>query len=152
MYNQIMIKILLAEDTPEWQEVQRTLLEKYFEKGSYSLTTALSAKEAFELLKKEKFDTVITDLQMEKDYEPDFAGEWLVKQIKQLPEYRDVPVIIVSATYNIAFIAENLGVKYLSKRTLLAIPHTFKYALSEILPLKNLHKPADKTDLADDMN
>lgn len=128
-----MIKILLAEDSPEWQKVHKTLLANYFEDEDYILFTVSSAKEAYESAKKEKFDVLITDLQMELDFEPDFAGEWLVKQIKQLPQYKNIPIIIISATYNIAFIASNLGVKYLSKRSLISMPDSYRYSLNELL-------------------
>ena len=76
---------------------------------------------------------IITDLQMELDFEPDYAGEWLVKQIKETEKNAKTPVIIVSATYNIGFIAEKLGVRYLSKRTMLSMPDSYSYTLREVL-------------------
>lgn len=131
-----MVKILLAEDTPEWQKVHKKLLYDYFGDDEYLLVVTSSAKEAFEMAKNEKFDAIITDLQMEQDFEPDFAGEWLIKQIKQLPQYKVTPIIIVSATYNISFIASNLGVKYLSKRSLVSFPDTYRYSMNELLGLQ----------------
>ena len=53
-------------------------------------------------------------------------------QIKTYKEYIKTPVVIVSATYNIAFIAHSLGVKYLSKRTLVNNPDTYYFLLDEI--------------------
>ena len=133
LYNQIMIKILLAEDGAEWQKVHKTLMNDYFNGDEYTLCIESCARDACERLKQEKFDAVITDLQMELDFEPDFAGEWLVKQIKQMEEYKNTPVLIVSATYNIGFVASRLGVNYLSKRTLLSMPDSYRYAMNELL-------------------
>ena len=50
-----------------------------------------------------------------------------------MSEYKNVPIVIVSATYNISFIAANLGVKYLSKRSLLNSADTYFFMLDENL-------------------
>ena len=60
------------------------------------------------------FDIVITDLQMETDFSPELAGEWLIKQVRNFDVYKNTPIVIVSATYNIAFVAQSLGAGYLS--------------------------------------
>lgn len=135
LYNQIMIKILLAEDNQDWLCLQKTLLEEYFGKDEYGICFAKNARTALNCLKQEKYDAVITDLQMESDFIPEFAGEWLVKQMRELDDYKDTPVLLVSATYNIGFIAEKLGVKYLSKRTLVAAPDIYRCAMNDLLGL-----------------
>ena len=128
-----MIKILLAEDTPEWQKAHISFLNLYIGADKYEICAEKNAKDALEKAKEEKFDLIITDLQMELDFEHDFAGEWLVKQIKETEKNAKTPVIIVSATYNIGFIAEKLGVRYLSKRTMLSMPDSYSYTLREVL-------------------
>ena len=54
---------------------------------------------------------------MESDFEPKFAGEWFVEQIKTFKNYLNTKVVIISASYNIKTIAESLGVESISKTT-----------------------------------
>lgn len=128
-------RILIAEDSPEWQRVHSALLSKY-DKFDLDFVIVPSAADAIELLERNlenSYDMVITDLQMETDYHPQYAGEWLIQKIKSMSEYKNVPIVIVSATYNISFIAANLGVKYLSKRSLLNSADTYFFMLDENL-------------------
>ena len=129
-------RILIAEDSSEWQRFHASLLKNY-DKFNVEYIIANSAKDALTLVQESvnnPFDLIITDLQMETDFLPDFAGEWLVKQIKTFNQYSNVPIVIISATYNIAFIAQKLGVKYLSKRSLVNNPDSYYFMLAE-----NLH-------------
>lgn len=128
-------RILIAEDSPEWQRVHSALLSKY-DKFDLDFVIVPSAADAIELLERNlenPYDMVITDLQMETDYHPQYAGEWLIQKIKSMSEYKNVPIVIVSATYNISFIAANLGVKYLSKRSLVNSADTYFFMLDENL-------------------
>ena len=72
------------------------------------------------------FDIIITDLQMEPDFEPDYAGEWLVKQIKTFKNYSMTKIVIISATFNIRHIAEILGVECLPKSTARNFPQAYE--------------------------
>ncbi len=133
MDNQVK-RILIAEDSAEWQRFHSSLLKNY-DKCKLEFNVCSSATDALTLLQaslNNPYDLIITDLQMETDFVPDFAGEWLVKQVKMLNQYVNVPIVIVSATYNIAFVAHNLGVKYLSKRTLVNNPDSYYFMLDEI--------------------
>ena len=128
-------RILIAEDSPEWQRVHSALLSKY-DKFDLDFVIVPSAADAIELLERNlenSYDMVITDLQMETDYHPQYAGEWLIQKIRSMSEYKNVPIVIVSATYNISFIAANLGVKYLSKRSLVNSADTYFFMLDENL-------------------
>ncbi len=128
-------RILIAEDSPEWQKVHSALLNKY-DKFDLDFVIVPSAADAIEMLERNlenPYDMVITDLQMETDYHPQYAGEWLIHKIKSMSEYKNVPIVIVSATYNISFIAANLGVKYLSKRSLVNSADTYFFMLDENL-------------------
>ena len=128
-------RILIAEDSPEWQRVHSALLSKY-DKFDLDFVIVPSAADAIELLERNlenSYDMVITDLQMETDYHPQYAGEWLIQKINSMSEYKNVPIVIVSATYNISFIAANLGVKYLSKRSLVNSADTYFFMLDENL-------------------
>ena len=135
--NKTVKRILIAEDSSEWQRFHISLLKNY-DKHKVEYVIAGSAKDALTLVQESlnhPYDMVITDLQMETDFSPLFAGEWLVKQIKTYSQYAKIPVVIVSATYNIAFIAQSLGTKYLSKRTLVNNPDTYYFMLDENLQL-----------------
>ncbi len=61
------------------------------------------------------YDVIITDLSMEYDFAPKFAGEWLVEQIQLLKQYYKTKIIIVSGSMQIKKIAEDLGTHYVPK-------------------------------------
>ena len=131
----IIKRILVAEDNSEWQRFHKSLLENY-DKAQVEYRIASSAKEALDIAIKNidtPFDLILSDLQMESDYLPDFAGEWFIKNLKRIDVYKNVPTIIVSAAYNIAFIASNLGIGYLSKRSLVSNPSSYYFMLDEKL-------------------
>ncbi len=133
--DKILKRILIAEDTPEWQKFHSSLLKNY-DKAVLDFVITDCAKDAKDILEKNiknPFDLILTDLQMETDFHPQFAGEWLVGEIKNMKEYVKTPVVIISATYNISFIAHNLGVDYLSKRSLVNNPDTYFLMLDEKL-------------------
>ena len=128
-------RILIAEDSLEWQRFHKTLLDGY-DKGSLEYTIASCAKDALDIVIQnttKHFDLVISDLQMESDFLPEFAGEWFVNNLKNINEYKTVPIVIISAVYNIAFVASNLGTDYLSKRSLVSNPQSYYLMLDEKL-------------------
>ena len=130
-----MKRILIVDDSLKWVRYHETAVREIF-KDEVSIDIAQSAKEGVEKLMlsiDEPYGFILTDMQMETDFLPDFAGEWLVKQIKTFKDYAKTPVVIISATYNIAFVAHTLGVKYLSKRTLVNNPDTYYFMLDENL-------------------
>lgn len=127
-------RILIAEDSPEWQRFHTSLLKSY--KTQLDFIVVSSARDALTMIEKNiktPYDLILTDLQMETEFLPEFAGEWLVKQIKNISEYKNVPVIIISAAYNIGFIAERLGAESLSKRSLVNNPDSYFLMLDEKL-------------------
>lgn len=130
-------RILVAEDSREWQKFHASLLNNYKEKEDtprFEYRIASSAREALEILKNNgHFDLIFSDLQMETEFLPELAGEWLVKEIKQIPGYQNAKIVLVSATYNIGFIASRLGVDYLSKRSLINYPEAYYSILDEKL-------------------
>lgn len=131
----VVKRILIAEDSKEWQRFHKTLLDNY-DKAQVEYTIASCAKEALDIAKNsidKPFDLVLSDLQMEADYLPEFAGEWFIKNLKHINEYFNVPIVVVSAAYNIAFVASNLGTDYLSKRSLVSNPDAYYFMLDEKL-------------------
>lgn len=128
-YNSYMKKsVLIVDDSASWRKFHAASLNLISPK-SYNMTFADCAREAIDIVrehKKEPFDIILSDLQMELDFEPDAAGEWFIKQVQTIDEYKNAKIILISAMYNIENIARNLNVDYLKKSTL----------VTSILPLK----------------
>lgn len=79
--------ILVVDDSLTVREVERKLLEN----SGYSVVTAVDGIDGFNTLQKEDFDLVITDVDM-----PRMNGIQFVEKIKSDPNYKDIPVMIVS--------------------------------------------------------
>lgn len=132
-----MIRILAVDDMPQWRNFHKSALNTILKDTDFELVLKNSATEALEVIQESaktnayQFDLIISDLQMETAYEPDYAGEWLIKNVKMLPSYINTPIIIVSAAYNINFIAENLGVDCISKPSLIHNPLSYELKLKE---------------------
>ena len=128
-------KILIVDDSKGWLDYhQSTLAEIYGDE--FVLETADSARKGYDMVYnnlKEPYALVISDLQMEMDFEPKHAGEWFVEQVKKMKEYKNTPVIIMSAAYNIRSIANKLGVDCLPKATAARDLNSYKMAIDEVL-------------------
>ena len=113
-----MKKILIVDDIKGWRDFHYQVISNLFE--DYDILTAESARDAYNLVmenNEKPFDIIITDMQMENDFEPKYAGEWLIEQIKTFKNYSKTKIIIISATYNIQQIAEFYNVNYIRKST-----------------------------------
>jgi len=80
-------RILVVDDSITVREVERKLLT---ERG-YEVDLAADGLEAWSLIRHGHYDLIITDVDM-----PNMDGIELVVQVKDSPEYEDIPVIIVS--------------------------------------------------------
>ena len=123
-----MKKILIVDDIKSWTFYHSQIISKLFENAQ--IVTAHSAKEGYDKIlecNNEPFDIILTDLQMETDFEPKYAGEWFVEQIKTFKNYSKTKIVIISATYNIRHIAESLGVEYISKNTAREFPDAYDF-------------------------
>ena len=134
-----MNKILLVDDTKSWiifhKNTISSILGDYFQ-----ITTADCAKEALNIIRKNisnPFDIIITDLQMENDFEPRLAGEWLVERIQEIKEYSTSKIIIISAVYNIETIAKKYKVECISKNMLVRNQLLMKFMFQKIMPFLN---------------
>src|SRR5574341_2218232 len=78
------LKILVIDDHPEHAEILKTMITG----PSCEIQTCTQGKEACDLIHKEKFDLVFTDI-----YMPDINGVQIMKEIKKTsPETEVVPM------------------------------------------------------------
>ena len=70
----------------------RTLEKNILENRGYRVTVAVSGEEAWGLLRRTRFDLVITDVEM-----PRMDGFALTRAIREEERFDDMPVIIVSS-------------------------------------------------------
>lgn len=110
-------KILVVDDSISWLDYHKSMLEKIYG-DEFSIETADSARSGYDRIYnnlQEPYSLIVTDLQMELDFEPKYAGEWFIEQVQKMKEYSNTPIIIISATYNIRHIAQQLNVNCLPK-------------------------------------
>ena len=111
------MKILIADDSHKWVLYHKDAIREIFKDGA-EIDTASSAQEGVEKITSSidaPYDFILTDMQMESDFLPLYAGEWFVKQIQFFNEYKNTKIIIISATSNIRQIAEKYSVDYIPK-------------------------------------
>lgn len=112
-----MKHFLIVDDSSSWLNYHKQNLTELY-KNSIKIDTASSAKDGYNLVYNsinKPYDVIITDLSMEYDFAPQFAGEWLVEQIKLLNQYYKTKIVIISGSMQIKSIAENFGVDYIPK-------------------------------------
>jgi two-component system sensor histidine kinase and response regulator WspE len=80
-------RILVVDDSLTVRELQRKLLTN----GGYDVSVAVDGSEGWNALMSERFDLVVTDVDM-----PRIDGIELVMMIRRDPEFRTLPVMIVS--------------------------------------------------------
>jgi len=80
-------KILVVDDDPV---IVRYLLQVFTDNG-YETCSAADGVKAMEVLKREKPNLITLDLEM-----PDEWGPRFYRKYSKLPEYRDLPVIVIS--------------------------------------------------------
>ena len=110
MYNFFMHKkILIVDDTQTWLLYHKEVIEQLYG-NLFEIVLASSAREALNIAQHNidtPFCLVISDLQMEEDFEPKLAGEWLVENIKNIYHNKHTNFVFVSAMPNIEFIAKH---------------------------------------------
>ena len=81
-------KILLIEDNA----VNRDLIQFLLESKGYLVREAATAEEAFEILKTQRPDLIVMDIQL-----PGMDGLEATKKLKENPATRDIPVLAVTS-------------------------------------------------------
>lgn len=131
-----MNRILIVDDTKSWILFHtETIAQLYGD--IFHITTADSAREAVDIIKHNMdnpFDVIITDLQMETDFEPLNAGEWLIEQVNSFSSYKNTQIVIISAMYNIEMIARKYNVECLSKTLLIRNKLLLKFMFEKLMP------------------
>lgn len=128
-------KILIVDDSRSWLEYHKENLQKIYG-DEFVYETADSGRSGYDMVYnnlQEPYALIISDLQMEWDFEPKLAGEWFVEQVKKMKEYKNTPIILVSATYNIRTIAQRLEVSCLPKATAARDLTSYKLAMDELI-------------------
>lgn len=128
-------KILIVDDSQGWLDYHVSALTQiYGEK--FVLETAISGRAGYDKVYNnlnEPYSLIISDLQMEYDFEPKYAGEWFIERVKELNQYEKTPIIIISATYNIRTIADYLHVNCLPKAIAARDLTSYELAMNELI-------------------
>lgn len=121
------MRILIVDDIEGWREYHKKILSEIF--FDSEIVLAESARDGYDRLmeyNQTPFDIIITDLQMELDFEPKYAGEWFVEQIKGFRNYLNTKVVIISGAHNIRHIAEVYNVECIPKSTAYNFPQAYE--------------------------
>ena len=81
--------ILVVDDDQNILTLVKTILTQ----KDYKVSTALNGVLAVALLQQEKFDAIITDALM-----PQMDGNTLAQTVKSDPNFKDIPIIMVTAS------------------------------------------------------
>lgn len=87
--NNLILKILIVDDEPDYCEVLKMILLE----ENYGVSTCSNGKEALKLLEKEDFDLVVTDLMM-----PFMNGDELLHEIKKRKPSTEVIIMTAYGT------------------------------------------------------
>ncbi|MBQ3311111.1 response regulator [bacterium] len=112
-----MDRFLVVDDSQSWRSYHIDNLKDIY-KSEIFIDEAESARAGYQLVYNNidsPYDVIITDLSMEYDFAPQFAGEWLIEQIKLLKQYYKTEIIIISGSMQIKNVAETFGVNYIPK-------------------------------------
>ena len=107
--NHESLKILIVDDVDENIKLAANILKD----NGYNISYARSGKEALDKISKIAFDLILLDIMM-----PEMDGYEVAEIIKQIKEYKDVPIIFVTAKDEIDDIVKGFsagGVDYITK-------------------------------------
>ena len=80
--------ILIAEDS----DAVRGTLQRELRRAGFRVTAAADGLEALRLAKEQLFDAICTDIMM-----PQLDGYQLIRALRELPQYRSVPIVVLSS-------------------------------------------------------
>ena len=132
-----MKKILIVDDSIEWLKFHIQTIYKAFGDDLFEINTSLSARDAFEKAIKDPYDLIITDLEMERMFDEDYAGCWLVKNLSGRKSLSKTRIMIVSSAHNISDIACEFQIDYIPKGDLIHNPLLLKYKVEELFNINS---------------
>ncbi|AJE02012.1 hybrid sensor histidine kinase/response regulator [Geobacter pickeringii] len=80
--------ILVVDDSLTTRAMEQGILVS----RGYAAEVAISGEDALEKIRRQQFDLVVTDIQM-----PGIDGFELTRRLRAIPDYREVPVIVVTS-------------------------------------------------------
>ncbi len=86
------MKTILIALIAEELEDQRFMLRRLLELNRYRVVHAVNGQEAVEVVRRERPDLILMSLTL-----PPLNGFYATRRIREYPEFRDVPVVAVSA-------------------------------------------------------
>ena len=98
-----------AED----DRLNRMVMGRYLESEGHSVAYAVNGREAIQQLQAGQFDLVLLDIEM-----PEMNGYQVLEEIRQVPAWRDIPVIVTTALEELESVVrciENGAEDYLTK-------------------------------------
>ncbi len=101
--------ILIVDDVAENIKVAMNILRE----NNYNFSFATNGNEALDIANKKNFDLILLDIMM-----PKLSGFDVIKELKQNPSTKDVPVIFITAKTDIDSLAKGFelgGVDYITK-------------------------------------
>ncbi len=128
-----MKKFLIVDDQEGWRNFNSNAVTEIFGNDAV-VDFANCAQDGYTKLLNnfaEPYDCILTDMQMEVDYAPKMAGEWLIEQIKSIAPYFKSKVVIISASPKIKSVAENYNVDYIPKNLAITSLEVYKDTLLE---------------------
>lgn len=129
-----MKRCLVVDDESSWVEHHTKQLHNYITNEVVMVDTANSAYDGYKKIienLRNPYNIIITDLQMEDNFLPKLAGEWLIERINSHSEYTFANKIIISAAANIVQIAKQNGVKFLKKTTAANFPDAYEELVNQ---------------------
>jgi len=123
-----MKKVLVVDDQNGWRSFNSKTVYEILG-NDIILDTAACAKDGYSKLlenKEHPYDYLLTDMQMEPDFAPLMAGEWLIEQAQNLSFCYKTKIIIISAAANIRHIAEHYNVDCIPKSVAVISIEPFK--------------------------
>lgn len=82
--------VLVADDSHTTRQIEKMILEA----EGYKVSVACDGIDALEMLKKQKFDIVISDIKM-----PRMDGFVLIENIRRTEMTKDIPIIVISSVF-----------------------------------------------------
>ena len=132
-------KILVVDDSKSWLLFHTKIIKQLYG-DLFEVVTAQSALEALNIVKANgiaSYPVIITDLQMETNFEPLVAGEWLIQNLQALKNSSSSKIVIISSMYNIEDIAKKYKVDCVSKSRLAQNQLLLKYLFEKLMPFLN---------------